>query len=374
MALNYSAYVDLIEKAETDMVSKGIATLDDRLYMLSGIYYATTWSVEYASIHDDDRRHQFERCMRHTYSPTDDPRSIFRAHLYTSLFRSQDLRDHEPVDIGHTLIGLAARLNADARTQIMDVAMLMGSPVSLGVMSTKSTGLEIVTWVGDLGGATGRLALDRADAAAKAKPGTAPMSVPASKYFRGVDYGGPSNLYGDVYAYAIAPSASGTLDRPAIGAPLLHPADIADAFRMFFVVGAKGAKPGLKSDACKTFLIALGGTYAAGTLTNQAAIETMMADKFEAFGNLYIYSYLKTFVIKPPTLPPAPPVPKGGGILENLKAAADTVKRGAATASAAASAAATIESLHHAAVPFLRTAAEDVAKLFMTKLLANNLN
>src|SRR5262249_52424607 len=150
--------------------------------------------------------------------------------------------------------------------------------VPSALLSTKSTGLEIMTWVGDLGGATGRLALDRAEATAKAKPGTPPLTVPASKYFRGDDYGGPRHLYGDVYASTLAPGPSGGIDRPAIGPPLLSPTTIADAFEAFFLGGTKGAKPALKGNACQVFLTAAGGSFVAGgSLTNQAALESAMA-------------------------------------------------------------------------------------------------
>src|SRR5262249_41377412 len=113
---------------------------------------------------------------------------------------------------------------------------------------------------------------------------------------------------------------------------------------------------------------AAGGSFVAGgSLTNQAALESAMADKFEAFGNFYIYSYLKTFAVKPP---PPPPPPKGGGFLGQLQQLGQTIQSGA---SAYAGAAMTIQARHSAAVPFLRTAAEDVTRLFMSKLLANNL-
>lgn len=376
--MNYKNYVDLIDKAETDMLAKGRTSLDDRLYMLSGIYYATTWCHEYLKIHNDFRRVMFERCLDKSYTALDDPRPIFRATLYSSLERNQDISDSEPVDMGHLLIGLSARLKPESRDQIIDISRLAGA-IPIGVFSTHCTGLEIVTWAGDLGGGAARLALDRADAAAKAKPGAKPPTIPASKYFSGTDYGAPSNLYGDVYAYAVAAGTTGKLDRPSIGPPLAHPVGIADAFKMFFVTATKGAKPSLKSDACKTFLQALGGTYGTGgrgvvtTLTNQATVESLMADKIEGFGYFYMYNHLASVVVKTPPPPPPPKIPKGGGILDEMKAVSDAIKSGVSAAGAAASAGAKVLSLHSAALPFLRPAAEEVAKLFMKKLLANNL-
>ncbi len=360
--MNYSDYANLIASAEAAMIAKGKATIDERLYMLGGIYYATTWSYEYSKNHADDRRKAFERCLHKTYSPADDPRPVIGPGLYTSLFNNQDVSGPNPVDMGHLLIGLAARLDPDARTQILYITDLGGIPhVPFSSLSTKSTGLEILTWVGDLGGAAGRLALDRAKAAAT--PGASAVPIPASKYFTGVDYGGPSNLWGDVYSYALAPGLSGTLDRPAIGPPLTYPVTVADAFKTFFAAGPQRAK------ACNTFLASLGGVMAAGSLTNQSAVQTAMADKFEAFGYFYMFSYLKTFVVKP-SVPP-PPAPSGGGYLDKLKRYGEGL--GGAAAGLAGDAKA-IYDQQSAAVPFLRKAAEDVAALFMKKLLANNLN
>jgi hypothetical protein len=275
--------------------------------------------------------------------------------------------------MGHMLVGLAARLDTAARTKIMSMASLgglAGAGLSVAAFrsSTRSTGLEILTWVGDLGGATGRLALDRAEAAAKAKPGSKPTPVQASKYFSGLDYGGPSNLLGDIYAYALAPASASGVDRPAIGAPLLSPATVKDAFQAFFLSGSKGAKSNPKAGACRAFLAAIGGTLAAGSLTNKAALATAMADKFEAFGDFYMYSYLKTFAVKPP--PPPPRAPKGAGLLGKLERLGQEALD---EAKSVAGAGWTIRERHNAAVPFLRQAAEDVAALFMTKLLANRM-
>jgi hypothetical protein len=358
--VNHKQYTDNLDKAVKALNAAGKTTLEDHLYALGGIYYATTWSVEYVKLKADDRRKAFERCLDKTYSAAENPTTAMGPGLFTTLFKNQDITVPEALDVGHMMIGLAARLRKKAREDILTIADLGGVPVLPSfVLSTKSTGLEILTWVGDLGGATGRLALDRADAAAKASSGK-PVTVPASKYFTGKDYGGPSNLRGDVYAYALA-SSPGPVDYPEIGPPRSSPVNIAEAFRSFFPSSSE------KSKACATFLSAIGGTFAGGSMTNQAAVETTMADKFEAFGSFYIVSYLKTFVVKVAPPPPPPPKPGFFGQVENL------YEQAKGAAGAAVGAGSSMASSWLAARPFMRAAAEDVAKLFMSKLLANNL-
>ena len=274
--MNYKSYIYLIDEAESDMLANGKTSLDDRVYMLSGIYYATTWCHEYLVMHNDFRRKMFERCLDKSYSPSDDPRPIFRANLYTSLEQNQDVNDSEPVDMGHLLIGLAAGPKPESRDQIIDITRLAGA-FPLGIVNTNATGLEIVTWLRDLGGGAARLALDRADAASKAMPGSTPPTIAAARYFSSTDCGAASNLYGDVFAYAMAVGSAGKPDRPAIGPPLARPSGIADAFSMFFLTATKAG-------ACKVFLQALGGTFSGPTLTNQAEIDSLGEEKCEMCG------------------------------------------------------------------------------------------
>jgi hypothetical protein len=64
--------------------------------------------------------------------------------LFLSLQQSQDV---EGVDMGHILIGLDARMSWSSRVP--------------NIPAHGATGVGITTWVGDLGGATARLAVDR---------------------------------------------------------------------------------------------------------------------------------------------------------------------------------------------------------------------
>lgn len=91
--------------------------------------------------------------------------------------RSQDVAG---VDCGHLLIGLYARTNPGAR--------------EVPLSQHEATGLEIVTWVGDLGGASAATAWARA---------SNPRASVAA-HFTGTDFGAASNLEGDVAAYTVS--------------------------------------------------------------------------------------------------------------------------------------------------------------------------
>jgi len=198
--------------------------------------------------------------------------------------------------MGHVMIGLNARMRRGSRDLVFP--------------GTGSTGLEITTWVGDLAGASARLALDRVGAA----------GTPPRKYFSGTDYGAPSNLEGDVAAYLVgAGSAASRVAPPAIPSTGL----VATALENFFVKKAGFA------GRCRSFLILQGATFAGTTLTNRTAVNTRMADKLEAFGRLYMVNFLRRSG-------------KGPAIIARTTMAA---------------------------MPLLRKAAEDVAGVFLDKLV-----
>ena len=181
------------------------------------------------------------------------------------------------VDTGHLIIGLNARASWPSR--------------SVQVPTQGATGLEITTWVGDLGGATGQLARRRA---------TAP-ATPASTYFtgtRGTDYGADSNLEGDVGAYVVG-SSPGSTGPGAIAVP--PGGGVADALTTYFIAA------GATTDRATKFLQMVGGTFTGTTLTNRAAVEALMASKFRDFGRWYMVTRYGAGVLPniTPTLPTA---------------------------------------------------------------------
>jgi hypothetical protein len=266
-AKSIGAYIDLIREAEKRLMAHGLTTVDSRIQVLSEIYYGTTWSLDYAGRAGQKGEQSTARNFAfQVYTarsgPAEDPRPILGMSLFNALLNSQDVSvaGIGPVDVGHLMIGLNSRASWTSRSAV--------------IPTQGATGLEAVTWVGDLGGAAARLARDR-----RQNP-----NLPASAYFSprmSTDYGATSNLEGDIAAYIAGASAGATgvegLSIPADGM-------IADALAAYF--GAKGAP----SDRMKTFLQMVGGSFTGSCLTNRGYVEGRMADKFEAFGRWYMGS------------------------------------------------------------------------------------
>jgi hypothetical protein len=253
-------YIDLVREAEKRLIAAKFKDVDDRIQILSGIYYGTDWSRDFATERSQARNLGFQVYTARS-GPGPDPRPTLGASLFNALRDSQDVlvdaRIGE-VDMGHVIIGLNARASVLART--------------LTIPTQGGTGLENATWVGDLGGATGRLARDRVRA----------PKTPASKYFtgrRGRDYGADSNLEGDVGAYnAAAGSSPSTLQPLTVASGAL----IADALGDYFL------SPTALAPRARQFLEMLGGTFSGARLTNRSSVESGMADRFKDFGLWYV--------------------------------------------------------------------------------------
>jgi hypothetical protein len=267
-ARSFRALVDLVRAAEAQLSACGYTTADARIHVLRGIYYGTTWSADYAVEQSAVRNLGFQT---YTASTTpDDPRSCLRCGMFDALRGSQDVVDGtRRVDFGHLIIGMDARRSYIAR--------------NIPIPSQGATGLAISTWVGDLGGGAGMLALSRV---------TTPTRR-AVDFFRGTDFGGSINLEGDVAGYAVAPTAAspGTL-----GAPQIAPGGmIADALDAYFFppTPAPGASPSGWNSRCTTFLQMMGGTFAGGALTNRAAVISALAPQIQAFACWYLVNRLR---------------------------------------------------------------------------------
>jgi hypothetical protein len=183
-----------------------------------------------------------------------------------ALFSLRNSQDVGGVDFGHVLIGLNARLSSVAREE---TAPLHGAPGSGPI------GLEIVTWVGDLGGAAARVALNRVVA----------PEADVARYFRGTDYGAASNLEGDISAYTVASPAGAS---GAVG-PLTLTAtgSIADAIEAHFMT------TGGRQSSCYKFVMVQGARFDGSTFLNRPTLEAAMAVKLALFGQLYMVNYLR---------------------------------------------------------------------------------
>jgi len=254
---SFRGFISLLRAAETKLILCGHRDVAERLHILSGIYYGTEWGRDFQVERSSARNVGFQAYLQQRYTNADDPRPCLGCGRFLSLRGSQDAGG---VDMGHVLIGLNARTGFFAR--------------ATNVPLHGATGLELTTWVGDLGGASARLALDRISRS----------NADAARYFRGTDYGARSNLEGDVAAYVVAAT-----DAPKVGEPVIPSGGtIADALEAYFVRHRGYA------DRCRRFLQLQGGVFSNGTLTNRSAIERVMAEKLESFGRIYMANFLRS--------------------------------------------------------------------------------
>jgi Domain of unknown function (DUF4157) len=279
-AATFAELIDLVRAAESKLAAAGITTPKDQIHALRGIYYGTTWSLDFSVEKSTTRNEGFQRFTRPSMDPAtsvpSDVRSILDCHLFEALQQSQDMIDPSgrQVDFGHLIIGVDARFDPSFSSNVTyPVPLPIGSfSVSLG-----GTGTELVTWLGDLGGGAASLALKRVGA-----PGTS-----ASTVFTGSDYGGSINLEGDVAASVLA-----TAGRSAVTTPDLKPGRrLSDALADYLLPAAAGTN---WKDRSATFLSMNGGTIdASGALTNRATLIAAFAAKISTFACNYLASRVK---------------------------------------------------------------------------------
>lgn len=153
-AKNFKQLVALVKQAEEILIKNGHEDMEDRIHILRGIYYGTEWSVDYKSEKSSMRNFAFNFPYTNSFEPKDARKELkcfkdCKAELYNSLFESYEVFDskYKAVDFGHLIIGLDARRSWRAS--------------NFHIPTQGGTGLEICTWVGDLGGGVGNLATKR---------------------------------------------------------------------------------------------------------------------------------------------------------------------------------------------------------------------
>lgn len=258
-ARNFAAAIRLITQAEARLIAAGQKTPEQRATTLRGIYYGTTWSLDYDV---ESKRSLPGAVIRNAgflaytggHMPID-PRPAFGS---TSLLRdlkdSQSLKDGaRSVDIGHLLIGLDTRAGM-ARTHTFPEG---------------GNGLEVVTWMGDLGGGAANLARKRARA-----PGT---KVDYVYHNPDSDYGVTDNLEGDVAAYLVAAGGN-----PG-GVPAYGRGTVADALTAYL---GSSSSPAWKNRAAD-FAKSIGATMSGSSISNESAFIGSLSAKLAAFGYWY---------------------------------------------------------------------------------------
>ncbi|MCP2025456.1 hypothetical protein L1276_000596 [Flavobacterium sp. HSC-32F16] len=169
------------------LIQNGQDDMGSRINTLRGIYYGTEWSLDYSVEKSSARNFAFNR---YTGCNVDaDARKVLKcsedckANLYKSLFDSPEVfeNQYKAVDFGHLIIGLDSRRGWRAR--------------NVSIPTQGGTGLELNNWVGDLGGGTANLSLQRVTKSKSRAKTLFPVG--------GHSYGAMVNLEGDVAAYVV---------------------------------------------------------------------------------------------------------------------------------------------------------------------------
>jgi len=262
-ATTFSGVVDLIRKAEALLVSKaGQTDPVDRASTFRGIYYGTDWSLDYKV---ESKRSPAGARIRNigflTYTggnlPPDPRPALTGTTLFDDLQGSQSIHDRgRGIDVGHVLIGVETRNSFAMR--------------NVPLAGQGGTGIEIVTWLGDLGGGAASLARRRV---------TAPRTSVEIIFNNSTsDYGVMDNLEGDAGGYLVACGSS-----PG-GAPSYGTGKgVADAVANYLPLTSAAQW----STRAVRFTTALGGTVDPTGITNVATLISDLTDKLYDFAVWY---------------------------------------------------------------------------------------
>lgn len=279
-ATSFNDLIGLVRAAEGKLTAAGITAPKDQIHAVRGLFYGTTWSVDFKEEKSPTRNEGFQRFTRPSQDPASstpqDIQGMLGRSLVDALKSSQDVVDPggRHIDFGHLIIGLDARFDPALASNI-------NYPVGSGLASINidlgGTGTELVTWIGDLGGGAASLALKRVGA-----PGTS-----ASTVFTGSDYGGSINLEGDIAGSVVAAGGPTSVTAPTIAAGK----SLSDVLQDYLSPSGAGATWNSRASA---FLRMNGGTFdASGALTNRAAIIAAFQAKIEKFSCNYLASRVK---------------------------------------------------------------------------------
>lgn len=259
-ARDFAEFIALLRPAAERLQRAGLG-YRARVRTLRGLYYGARHSLDFEKCRSPLRNLGFNVYLRGRPGP--DPTGLLGEDLARRLKDSTELA-HEGslVDVGHVFVGLEARLSPSARR--------------LTVLAQGGTGLELATWVGDLGGAAGLLAVGRLDA---------PRLRARDLLFAPGFYDLKTNLEGDLAGWLVGRDPRAGL-RPA--PPLASCATVPEALERYLA--------GPRSDFSRRhrlFLGMIGGDCVEGRLANRDALLKAVRAKLEAFASFYLIYRLR---------------------------------------------------------------------------------
>jgi hypothetical protein len=284
-ASSFQDLIALVQAAEVRFAANGITSPKDQIHALRGVYYGTTWSMDYTKAggrgeKSATRNEGFQRFTRPSEDAANsvppDVRAMLDCGLFEGLRDSPEVTDPSgrQVDVGHLVIGLDARFDPKFKDEAQYTAHV--GPISKDI-ALGGTGLELVTWLGDLGGGAASLALKR---------GGNPKES-ASSVFVGSDYGGSVNLEGDVAGFVVASGGASSVGAPSFAAGKR----LSDALLEYLAPAGPGPA---WTNRVASFIAMYGGVLdASGTLTNASTLVSAFQPKIQAFACNYLASRVK---------------------------------------------------------------------------------
>lgn len=272
-AASFTDLIHLVKVAEDRLAAAGIAnTPEDVVWVLRGIFYGTEWSMDYEGSGNEKswmRNKGFNYYTKH--STPDDPRDALGPNLFMALRDSAEVKDPngKHTDFGHILIGV------ETQDWLGQLPTLTGG-----------NGNEVVTWLGDLGGGAGMLAMKRGGIASKPQPNLSAYSIFNTSH----DYGASINVEGDI---------AGT-----VGITLKEGKTFSEVLEEY-LVGADGSGGGNYDQRATLFLSSIGGIVKDDKLQNKDALVSKLTGQFVSFGQFYSLTRAKDkshFNVSPKTL------------------------------------------------------------------------
>lgn len=257
-AKSFKQLINLVKQSEEVLIENGYSDIEDRISIIRGIYYGTEWSLDYNNEQSKVRNNVFN--IYTGSSVVADARrelkcaSKCKGKLFDSLYNSFEVFEgrYKAVDFGHLIIGIDSRR----------------SWAAINVSLNGGTGLENNTWVGDLGGGTAKLALDRVKNPKKRAKSMFPVG--------GSSYGSMVNLEGDIAAYIVGMDSEkeSKIDDLTDNFETIH-----EALKDYF--DKKWKK------RAYYFLKMIDGEFDGNTLTNRDELVEYCAETFEDFAFYY---------------------------------------------------------------------------------------
>lgn len=263
----YKAFIALIKEAEQIFFENEIEDTTGHIHILRGLYYGTTWSVDYEDRESTKRNTAFNGYTG-SAEPMD-PRPLLGPTLFNELRQCAEVHDTptERFDFGHCIIGLDCRNSFLSRNYAV--------PGHGG-----GTGFEVCTWLGDLGGGASMLAMKRANTNS---PPRAITIFPKG----GHSYGSWVNIEGDVAAYLVASDVGGAEGAKALD---LEPDKrLSTVLEEYLLNSSEG---NYKAQRAKQMLLALGCEFNENDeIANEKEARSIAANKIYEFADLYMVQW-----------------------------------------------------------------------------------